>query len=76
MEYSLNHYATITYALNGIDVEDKVLLDPALDPVTQVRDRVETIRLTNEATAYTIGERYDYEPVYVDQTITVVEESV
>jgi hypothetical protein len=50
-------------------VEDKVLLDPALDPVTQVRDRVETIRLTNEATAYTIGERYDYEPVYVDQTM-------
>lgn len=69
MEYTFKHYATITYAVNGIDVMDKVSLDPSLDPVTQTRDRVEAIRLTNEATVYTIGECYEYEPVFVDKTV-------
>ncbi len=80
MEYILNRYATITYATNGIDVEDKVLLDPALDPVTQVRDRVAHIRSVADVTDFTIGERYEYAPVFVDQTIpeavVVVEEPV
>jgi hypothetical protein len=66
MEYQLNKYTTISYVQDGLEVFDRILVDPVDTPEVhdeKVRNFVEQTYAVFGILSYTIETRYIYDAV-------------
>jgi hypothetical protein len=72
MDYEFNRYTTVTYTAEGYDVTERIKWLPEesdADHKARVLDFISEMRRIFGTARFTLGERYEYDEVFVDPTM-------